>query len=188
MERKDTSGESTPRMGPFAFGAAFVRRFRTAQEGATLVEVALTSSILFAMLFGIIMMCLALYTYDFVGDAARMGARYAIVRGSECTGFPECASGGATGAQIQSYLQGIAYPGIDPNNIQVTAEWYTTQIYTNFSPPTSLTLCATDTPGNCNVPGNAVRVTVRYDMPISIPFWRATTISMSARSQLVISQ
>lgn len=188
MESKETSRNGKACKACSSLDSVLSRPFRSAEDGATLVEFALSASILFAMVFGIIMMSLALYTYDFVGDAARMGTRYAIVRGGWCTGFPECASGGATGAQIQSYLRGIAYPGIDPNNIQVTAEWYTVSVHTNFSPPTSLTLCATGTPGTCNVPGNAVRVTVSYPMPISIPFWRATTINMSARSQLVVSQ
>jgi Flp pilus assembly protein TadG len=176
-------------MAPLAIGSAFIRRFRTADEGATLVEMALVSSILFAMVFGIIMISLALYTYDFVGDAARMGARYAMVRGADCIGFSDC---NANQTNIQNYLRGIAYPGIDPSKINVTAEWYTVTQYSATPPatppPTTVVLCATSTPGACNTPGNAVRVTVSYLLPISIPYWRATTISMSARSQMVISQ
>jgi Flp pilus assembly protein TadG len=185
MKHGNTSREGSCRMAPLAIGTAFIRRFRTAEEGATLVEVALVSSILFAMVFGIIMISLALYTYDFVGDAARIGARYAMVRGAYCTGFSDC---NATQTDIQNYLRGIAYPGIDPTKINVTADWYSVNQVGGAA--TTVTFCATGTPGTCNVPvpAHAVRVTVTYAMPISIPYWRATTISMSARSQMVISQ
>lgn len=186
MERKDTSRKGASRMAHFSNSAASLSRFRSADDGATLVELALASSILFAMVFGIIMIGLALYTYDFVGDAARMGTRYAIVRGSDCVGFSDC---NANETQIQSYLRGIAYPGIDSSRIQVSAAWYTvTQSGTYPALVTTVTPCATSTPGLCDIPGNAVRVTVNYTMPFSIPYWRATTLTMSARSQLVISQ
>lgn len=186
MESKDTSRKRKAIKACSSVGSVLNRPFRSAEDGATLVEFALSASILFAMVFGIIMMSLALYTYDFVADAARIATRYAIVRGGECTGFPECASGGANESQIQNYVRSIAYPGIDPNQITVNASWYT--ILQSNTAPTSLTLCATSTPGNCNMPGSAVRVQVTYTFPLSIPYWRATTLTMSARSQLVVSQ
>ena len=49
-----------------------------------MVEMALSMIILLTILFGLIEMCLALYTYHFVSDAAREGSRYAIVHGSTC--------------------------------------------------------------------------------------------------------
>ncbi len=183
MASKDTSRKRTSRMGYFPSSSASLRPFRTAEDGATLVEFALTASILFMIMFGIIIMSFALYTYDFVGDAARMGTRYAIVRGSDCTGFSDC---NANESQILSYLQSIPYPGIDPNKIKVKASWYTVQQFTGS--PTTITRCSTSTPGVCNFPGNEVQVQVSYGFPLSIPFWKATTLSMSSTSQLGISQ
>ncbi|HEV2484947.1 MAG TPA: TadE/TadG family type IV pilus assembly protein [Terracidiphilus sp.] len=163
--------------------AGSIRPFRTEDEGATLVEIALASSILFAAVFGVIIMSFALYTYDFLADAAREGARYAIVRGLYCTGFSDC---NADESQISSYVKSIAYPGINPNNMTVTASWYTVKQFT--SSPTTVTLCANTNPAGCNIPGNAVAVTVTYAFPLNIPFWTSTTLNMSSMSQLVISQ
>jgi Flp pilus assembly protein TadG len=163
--------------------AGSIRPFRTEDEGATLVEIALASSILFAAVFGIIIMSFALYTYDFLADAAREGARYAIVRGSYCVGFSDC---GANEAQISSYVKSIAYPGINPNDINVSASWYTVKQFTSSA--TTVTPCASANPAGCNAPGQEVQVTVTYAFPLNIPFWRSTTLNMSSASQLVISQ
>jgi Flp pilus assembly protein TadG len=60
------------------------RRFVHCDEGSNVVKMAVVSPVLFAMLFGIVEISLALYTYNYVSDAAREGTRYAIVRGSSC--------------------------------------------------------------------------------------------------------
>ena len=162
-------------------------RFGTAEDGATLVEIALASSILFTAVFGIIILSLALYTYDFVADAARIGARYAIVRGSYCTGFTECSAGGATATDISNYVTGLNYPGIDPANLTVTAAWYNVNQVGGAA--TTVTLCSNSSPTGCNVPRkNAVAVTVLYAYPLNIPYFGSTTLNLTSTSQLVISQ
>lgn len=91
------------------------------EEGATLVEMALCSSILLSLVFGIIGLSIALYAYDFVSDAAREGVRWAIVRGSQsCSNTPNLTNCNATAAQIQSYIQGLGYPGITSADVNVT--------------------------------------------------------------------
>jgi hypothetical protein len=42
--------------------------------------------------------------------------------------------------------------------------------------------------GQCNGIGNAVKVTVNYTFPLSIPFWGSNAINMTNSSQMVISQ
>ena len=64
------------------------------EQGASLVEMALSASVLFVLLFGIIETCMALYAYNFVSEAAREATRYAVVRGpNSClisSTFPAC--------------------------------------------------------------------------------------------------
>jgi Flp pilus assembly protein TadG len=158
-----------------------VRRSRgvCGDEGATLVEFALSCSVLVMMLFGIVEVSLAVYSYDFVSEAARDGARYAIVRGTRCTGMPDC---NATSDQIQTHVRSLNYPAIDTSNLTVTATWY--QAAT--APPNMTWSTCTATP--CNVEGNAVKVVVQYPFQLSIPFWPGATINLSNSSQMVIAQ
>lgn len=143
--------------------------------GATIIEFAMASMLLFMLLFGIIQACLALYSYNYISDAARVATRYASVRGANCTGLTNC---GATGSQIQSFLRSIPYPGINSNNLTASATWLSVSTTT----PTTWTACA----GQCDAPGNAIEVQVTYSFPLNIPFWKNATISMSSTSQTVI--
>lgn len=143
------------------------------EEGAALVEMALSIVILLTIVLGIMKMCLALYTYHFVSDAAREGTRFAIVRGSTCAspGY-ECQ---ATAAEIQTYVKNLGYPGIDPSAMTVTSAW---SAYPSGS-------CVAV---GCNGPGDKVTVTVNYSFPLSIPFVPSRTLNMSSSSVMVISQ
>jgi Flp pilus assembly protein TadG len=144
-----------------------MRRFR-GEEGSALVEFALCSSILFMSLFGIFALCGALYSYNFVSDAAREATRYALVRGSACTGFSDC---GITQAELNTYVKSLGYPGINTANLSATASWSG-----NYAP--------------ANSPGNIVTVTVTYSDPLNIPFWPKTgsVLSLKSTSQMTISQ
>jgi Flp pilus assembly protein TadG len=148
-------------------------------EGATIVEFALSCGILCMMLFGIVEVSLAVYTYDFVSEAARDGARYAIVRGTKCTGMTDC---NATSAQIQTHVQSLNYPAINGNNLTVTATWLSAAA----APPNMVWSSCSGS--GCNKIGNAVNVQVQYPFQLSIPFWKSVTINLSNSSQMVISQ
>lgn len=138
------------------------------ENGASLVEFALCSSVLFMTLFGIFALCGALYSYVFISEAARDASRYALVRGSECTGFSDC---DIKSGQINTYVKSLGYPGINTANVTASAAWSG-----SYSPS--------------NAPGNVVTVTVTYNLPLSIPFWpqSGSTIHMSSSSQMTISQ
>ncbi len=76
---------------------------------------ALSSSVLFAMFFGMFEMSMASYTYHYVSDAAREGSRYAVVRGQPpaiTLGLTGC---GATSDTISTYVKDLPYPGINPS-------------------------------------------------------------------------
>ena len=145
-------------------------------SGSALVEFAISSVVIVMALFGIISCCFALYANSYVSDAARTAARYAIVRGSSCTGMPDC---GITSAELQTLLRNSAYPGISSSNLSATTTWYSA----SSSLPTTWTACASQ----CNAPGNAVQVQVNYAFTLGVPFWRGRAINLSSTSQMVIS-
>ena len=147
------------------------------QRGSALVEFALSVTIMATLLFGTMAMSMALYSYHFIAEAAREGSRYAMVRGSSCTTYSGFTSScPATPAQIQTYVRSLSFPGINPNQMTVTTIW-----------PTTGSTCTPSAAPNCNNPGNLVQVTVSYQLPVSIPFVPARTLTMSSRSQMVIA-
>jgi Flp pilus assembly protein TadG len=144
-----------------------MRRLR-GEEGASLVEFAFSCAVLFMTLFGVIGLCGALYSYNFVSDAAHEATRYALVRGSACTFSTNCP---VSSAQVQTYVQSLGYPAIIPSNLTAAATW-----------------SGTNTP--FNAPGNTVSVTVTYTYPLNIPFWPQSgrILRLSSTSHMTISQ
>lgn len=138
------------------------------------MEMALSMIILLTLLFGLIELCLALYAYHYVSDAAREGSRYAIVHGSTCSVSGNSCT--VTSGQIQTYVQNLGYPGINPSNMTVTTTW--------GSYPAGGTCYA---PG-CNGPGDLVTVMAQYSFNLSIPFLKATALNLTSTSAMVISQ
>lgn len=171
-----------------AIGKAAHRLLRrvVGEEGASIVEMAIASSLVFAMMFGVIQMSLALYTYHFVSDAAREGSRWAMVRGGSCISnvskaycSPTSAdANGADNSDIQAYVQSLGYPYA--SNLTTSTKWLS-------GTPSAPVTCGT-TPSGCNTAGNQVQVTVSYSFPIAIPFWTATTINLQSASTMVIAQ
>ena len=151
-----------------------IRRASRDESGSSIVEFAMASIILFTLVFGVMAICLALYSYNVVSEAAREATRYAIVRGSKCNSFTDC-NIDQTG--LQTYVQGIGFPGITPSSLTVAA---------TATSATGTVCTATLTP--CNKPGNPVQVTVTYTFPLVIPFVPSRTLTMSSTSQMTISQ
>jgi Flp pilus assembly protein TadG len=168
-------------------------------DGAVLVEFAVAASAYFALFFGVIELCLSLYCYNFVCDAARAATRYTSVRGSQsCTvssTFPNCNLlptniTSSTNNPVLSYIETFHYPGLTASNLSATVTWWVAS--QNASGQTSWTTqCtgATDSNGNpCNNVGNAVKVVVNYNFPISIPFWKRGTLPVTSTSEMVIAE
>jgi Flp pilus assembly protein TadG len=148
-----------------------------AEEGATLIEVAVSFALMIALIVTIFQISLALYASHFVADAAREATRYAIVRGSSsCSNSPNLTNCNATAEQIKSWVRNLGYPGIDPQRLNATTTWPSGGVdcYPSASP--------------CNNPGSLVNVVVTYEFPLSIPFWKSATINLQSTSQMVISQ
>lgn len=136
-----------------------------------MVEFALSASVLFMLLIGLMKICLAVYTYHFVSEASRETVRYAMVHGSSAS------SPVSTNDQIQTFARSLGYPGIVSSKLTTTTTWDTY--------PTAGKSC---TPSStCNNPGNIITVKVSYAFPLSIPFMASRTLNMSSTSAMVIS-
>jgi len=143
--------------------------------GATTLEFALSAVVLLSIVLGVMETSLALYSFDLVCDAAREGARYAMVRGNTC--MLSGASCTATTTQIQTYVRSLGFPGINVQSMTVSAT------YSGFPSGTTCTPNA-----NCANPGNLVTVKVVYPFAYNIPFAPSKTLQLSSTSAMVISQ
>jgi Flp pilus assembly protein TadG len=160
------------------------RRDTAGEAGAALVETALSAAVMFSVLIGLFEVCLAMYTFTYVSDAAREATRWAMVRGStSCTNsssnLPGC---GATSAQIQAYVDSLQYPAMNASNLTVTVSYL---VVSTSSGSAVWSACVTSP---CNVPGNEVRVQVKYQLPLYIPFWRDSSVQIGSTSTMVIQQ
>ncbi len=148
-------------------------RRKHSERGASLPETAIVISAVLALTFGIIDFGRAMYTYDFVAQLAREGARWAAVRGSDsCTNsantLPNC---NASAANIQSYVQSLSQGATVASSIHATPAYS----------------CPGGGSGT-NAPSCTVAVTVTYPFGFVMPFLPKSGIPMSSTSQMVISQ
>jgi Flp pilus assembly protein TadG len=164
-----------------------LRRRIVNDAGGAVVEMAVSSAILFAMFFGVFEIAFASYTSHYVSDMAREGARYAIVRGSSsCGNTPLLSNCGASPTTIAAYVKGLSYPGINPANLTVTVTYLTNTSSTSTG--YMVTTWATCNSGICNQPGYMVNVAVSYAFGLAIPFVPKETINVNSASQMVIQQ
>lgn len=150
-------------------------RQRHGERGASLPETVMIMGVLLAVLLAVVDFGRAMYTYAFVAQLARQGARWAIVRGSQCTALDHC---NASSSDIQNYVRTLSIGATNANNITVNATWPASQC-----PPGS----------SGNAPGCVVSVNVQYPFAFMLPYMPKTsgsftTIPMSSTAQMVISQ
>ena len=139
------------------------------ERGNVIAEFAIVSTIVMALILGIEEFGRALYTYHLVSNAARIGTRYAIVRGTDCVQtLAGCSA--ATSSQIQTYVRSVS-PMVDSNNLEVTASW-------------SKGPSCVDAGGA----GCLVAVQASYTFTSPIPLLNMASIPMSSTSTMVISQ
>jgi Flp pilus assembly protein TadG len=170
MSMRATSGRK------IVFAIRLTQRRASDECGSAIMETAMSTVLFLTFLFGIFETGFALYTYYFISEAAREGARYAIVRGSSCTGFASACP--AAGSDVQNYVQNLGFPGINPSKMTVSPSW---------SAYTSGSTCP-GSPNPCNSPGNLVTVTVQYNFPLTLPFAPKLTYAMSSTSAMIIAQ
>jgi Flp pilus assembly protein TadG len=131
------------------------------QRGSTLIEFSIVSLLLFTVVFATIEFNRMLLIYTAVANAARAGARYAIVHGNSRTGSGvDGASGPGSTSQVVTVVQ--TYAGASPLN------------------PSRLTINVTY-PNSSNAPGSLVRVAVSYAYD---PFtWSTLPLAVNLGSQ-----
>ena len=129
-------------------------------RGQTYAEFALIVPCFLLLLFGIIWLSLAVYTYNYVSYSAREGSRYAAVHGTDSK------QPVTTAAAVTTFVKNDA-PGLNPSNLTVSTTW-----------------TPTATPGN---PGGTVQVQVQYQLQFSIPFMPHVTLPLTSTSKMTIS-
>jgi Flp pilus assembly protein TadG len=147
-------------------------RVRRQERGTGLVELALCVPVFAALLFGVMMGSMLLFSYHSLSELAREGTRYAIVRGSQCGSFtPTVSACPAANSDIQSYVQGLAVAPLKSSSVTVATKWN-----------------GSTTPTNNNSPGNTVSVQVSYPFSLTIPFVPSHSFTISSTSAMVISE
>ena len=172
-----------------SYARPLLRRL-SGEEGSSMVEMALASVGILAMLFGIFELSMALYSYHFVSEAAREASRFAMVRGSQCASnfaasycSPTDANpDGADGGDVSHYVTSLGYPFA--NKLTTSSTWLTAG--QDAKGNDIWTACGTGK--GCNQPGNMVQLTVSYPFPLNVPFLKTYTINLASKSSVVISQ
>jgi Flp pilus assembly protein TadG len=159
-----------------------------AQRGASMVEFVIAATAFLMIIFGIFEFGRVLYIYHTVSNAARIGSRWAMVRGSSgCSVLDHC---NASSSDIQTYVQSIV-PIVDSNSLIVSASW------SSSTAPDAA--CGA---GGSNTTGHVVCVTVAYPFNFAVPIIPAPApqpssgpcgnstpeLCLSSTSRMVISQ
>ncbi len=157
-----------------------LRKLVRQERGDSMAEFALSVVVLLTAIFGIMDCSRALFVYHFVSYAAQEGTRYAIVHGSEFSGT-SCAttssySCDATGANITSFVKGLAPPGV--GTVSVTPTWPGKQ------PNGSTTGCST----TASVDGCLVKVKVSVTFNFVLSYLPASSMTFTSTSQGVVQQ
>jgi Flp pilus assembly protein TadG len=149
------------------------RRGLRKEDGATLIEFAITISVALTLVFVIMQLCLALYMYGMISETAREATRWAIVRGSTCvTGSGTSCT--TTTAAITTYAKDLGFPNVGGGTLVVTPT------YPDTNPVGGA--------ANCQAPGCRVKVVVTYTVAISLPMVPRNSIPLQTSSEMYILQ
>ena len=146
------------------------RPFRS-RRGSSLVEFALVTFWLMLVVFAGIEFDRMVLVYTTVAEAARVGARYAIVHGCDRTGTgADGPSGASSNTQVQTVVQEYAATGaLRTSRLTINV---------NYSSAQNVTSCATT---DTNGVGSTVQVTVSYPydpltvLPLSVNLYSTST-------------
>jgi Flp pilus assembly protein TadG len=136
-------------------------------QGSSLIEFSLVALMFIVLLFGIVEMGRMVLVYTSIANAARAGARYAIVHGAHRTGSGvNGPSGPGSATQVQTVVQNFASVGLlDTSKLTITVSY-----------------------SNGNSVGSTVSVTVTYPYdPLVTYFNSMLSTTMASTSQGVIA-
>jgi Flp pilus assembly protein TadG len=146
-------------------------------SGQTIIEFAITLSVLLTAVFTLIELCLVFYTSSTISECAREGTRYAIVRGSTCLTNGTSGAGAsctASASAINSYVSSLGYPNAGGGTMTVSTTYSSDGV--------------TFTPTGSNAPNSIVRVNISYNFPIRLPLVPKNALTLKAQSQMTILQ
>ena len=155
------------------FAACHPERSRRGERGASMPETVIVIAVALALIFAVIDFGRAMYTYSFVAQLARQGARWAIVRGSQCSVLDHC---NAQPSDVQTYVQSLSLGVTNSSQITVNTTWPQSDWPPGLTP---------------KQPGCVVVVTVSYPFSFLLPYMPSAQfpqIVMTSTSQMVISQ
>jgi hypothetical protein len=135
------------------------------ETGSAEIEFLTTFTALMTFVFVLVQMCIAFYSCGLISESAREATRYASVHGSTCqtSSSTSCTASAAT---IQTYATSLGLPNIGGGTLNATATF----------------------PDGSNVPGDRVKVSITYTMPIIVPFVPNKSLSFSTASEMYILQ
>jgi Flp pilus assembly protein TadG len=173
-------------------------RDATSEQGSTLVEFALVSTLLCTLMFGIMEFGHAMYAYHFISNAAREATRYASVRGSTfagtaCSNPPpvaySCEAQGGASGDITAYVNSIVAPGIYVNKNASSGTAGYLGVSTKWNPSGAPGTCPA-TPSGGENPGCFVQIQVTYTYGFTLPFVSkdVSSITMTSTSETMIQQ
>lgn len=151
---------------------------RVSETGSAIVEFAVAVVLLLVMVFGVVDFGRALYTYHFLSNAAREATRWASVNGATCGSDGSCPGGPASQSTLNTYIQNIVPPGVDPSKVTV-AQACGVEGWGKCS--ASPATCILDEPG-CDV-----QVQLSYNFNFLVPLVHNGSIAMSSSSEQIIS-
>ena len=133
-------------------------------RGQALIEFAVCSVLLLALIFAVVEFGRMMLVYTTIGNAARIGARYAIVHGSDNL---------ASTTQITTAVNGFLKAGT------ITTSSATVTVGYPGKPD--------GTSSNCTDPGCRVTVTVSYPYDPLVTYFPLGTITLTSSSQGIIT-
>lgn len=157
--------------------------------GAELVEFAVSVTVFFMALLGVIGFANAVYVYHFVTWGAQQGTRFAIVHGADFSStacstvappsFAMKYNCEASATDVQNYVRSTTPGGINPSNVSVTTTWPATT-------PDCTSGCTACSPAQ-NA-GCLVQVQVTYSFDFSLGFLPNSALSLTGTSERVIEE
>jgi Flp pilus assembly protein TadG len=142
-----------------------LKRLLREQRGQSLVETAITLSILMMFVFVFIEVCLAFYSFGVISEEAREGSRYASVHGSTCV-TASSISCTASASALNTYVSNLGYPNLAGGTMTVN---------TTF-------------PDGSQAPGSRVKVAITYVLPIMLALVPSNALTLNASSTVTILQ
>lgn len=142
----------------------------TPRRGAVLVEAAITLPVFLLLVFGLIDLGIAVQRYNLCAEAARIGARMAIVHGSDASRLGPWTSANAE-AGIRARIDPLmAAAAVNPADVHVTVTYLKTA----------------DEKDN-NAPGSEVLVRVTVDYEHLVSFLNLDSLTVGSESRMIIS-